>query len=74
MSKAFKCNRCGKCFHPADTYGETVSIKSICFVTPEDYRKCQFTRMLPEDDSDYFDLCPDCTVDFNRFLEEKHVD
>lgn len=68
MSKAFKCNRCGVCFYPGDGYGETTAIKSIYFTTPDDYKECRFTRVLPENNEEYYDLCPDCTADFNRFL------
>jgi len=72
MSKACKCDRCGKCFHQADTDRETVSIKEIIFTTSSDYAKNRFTRTrrLPLFEQDYFDLCPDCTADFNAFLEE----
>ena len=71
MAIARKCNRCGKCFDPLD-HGRCymVQFSNPVFMTSEDIHKHNAGYYLVSGHPDEkIDLCPDCTEDFQAFME-----
>ena len=76
MSKAIRCDRCGKCFDP-ETLGD---VRVYChFLSPSlvngtDAKKNCVTRHFRDSDGKELlsvDLCADCTDMFIDFMEHK---
>ena len=72
MSKAIKCDRCGKCFDPL-RYGDKsmmASFQNPIFQNSDQIKDHEVGYYLIEDSVDaYVDLCPECTRDFEAFME-----
>lgn len=72
MANARKCDRCGKCFDPL-RYGDKTMMarfQNPVFQNSEQIRNHDVGYYLIEDTADaYVDLCPDCTRDFEAFME-----
>ena len=71
MANARKCDRCGKCFDPL-SQGKTVMARfqNPVFQNSEQIKDHDVGYYLIEDTADaYVDLCPECTDDFEAFME-----
>ena len=72
MSKARKCDRCGRCFDPRMAAGEMASFGNPVFQDGADYQKHVVGHYLlrgsPPEET--VDLCPDCTTQFVIFMEK----
>lgn len=67
MSKAFQCDRCGKCFNPADmkSSDEFASIPEITTQSTGDYLLNQTTFRM-----DGVNLCPVCTKEYITWMSK----
>lgn len=71
MANARKCDRCKRCFDPLDQgFCVMARFQNPCFQSSEDIHKHKVGHYLIEDSIDaYVDLCPDCSKDFEAFME-----
>ena len=72
MASARKCDRCGKCFDPLGCKNKSVMARfqNPIFQTSDQIRNHDIGYYLIEDSNDsYVDLCPECTKDFEAFME-----
>ena len=70
MSKAFKCDRCKKCFDPIEVEDEQyfATISEIVLQNGEQYSNTEVgVRILPTH------LCPDCTETFMKFMKDPEL-
>lgn len=63
MANAKKCERCGKCFDPAEGSGPSIHIAELLMHTPEDFKNHKFTEHQM-----FLDFCPECTAQFKEFM------
>lgn len=63
MSKALKCERCGKCFDPSEGTGETIHFNRYSKYTPEDCRTGKYSEYLES-----VDFCPTCSAQYKEFM------
>lgn len=71
MSKAKRCDRCGKCFDPMDIPAMICRFSNPAFMTAEDIKAGKVkTHLRPDLEWDEkLDLCPECTGDFTLFMD-----
>ena len=72
MANARKCDRCGKCFDPLRFGDKTMMARftNPIFQNSEQIKDHDVGYYLIEDTADaYVDLCPECTDDFEAFME-----
>ena len=72
MASARKCDRCGQCFDPL-RYGDKTMMARFMnpiFQNSEQIREHNVGYYLVEDSANsYVDLCPECTKEFEAFME-----
>ena len=69
MANALKCDRCGCCFDPNSGNAEYMSFDNPIYrnaASNRDYTRTRFYN--PDDITACIDLCPSCTVAFERFM------
>ena len=67
MSRAFKCNRCFKCFDPLDMTSEDefTSMPEVTSQTVEDYRLNRYGFRM-----ETVNLCPACTKEYMMWMSQ----
>ena len=75
MSKAFKCDRCKRCFDPLESEGEFCTMVNPVFQTAEDYEDHKTTHYMHSGHTgvDALHLCPDCAHEFKLFMKNWKV-
>lgn len=69
MANALKCDRCGCCFDPKSGNAEHMSFDNPIYRNAASNRDHARTRFYNQDDINArIDLCPSCTVAFERFM------
>ena len=75
MANAMKCDKCGKLFDPMNIGKAFIArIRNPIFQNEQDKRKGTVGFFLINDEyaqDVYIDFCPECTVDFIKFLNKE---
>ena len=77
MSKAVKCDRCGRCYDPSGVFGHMIKFRNPSVYSSSDIRGGETVTCAPfmqgKAVDAIIDLCPQCAKEFVLFMESSDI-